>query len=148
MLEDYARQEPQTVVDEGERLVLRLFEAMSSGGDLDVLDEIVAADYVNHEASHDRPPGPEGARQTARWLREGFSDLRFDIADLIADSDRVVARLFMRGTHDGPFKDISATGSVVSVQHIHVFRVAHGRIAEHWACRDDVGAMRQLGVLP
>jgi predicted ester cyclase len=111
-------------------------------------DEYVHPDYVNHEAAAHRPPGPEGMRQTVSWLRDAFSELRFDVRDAIADGDRVALRVQMSGVHTGPLMGMPPTNKPFSVQHIHIFCVADGKIVEHWANRDDLGGMSQLGLLP
>ena len=111
-------------------------------GDLSRIDEVIHPEFINHEAADARAQGPEGYAQTARRLRAGFSDLRLDVQDVIADGDRVAVRLMFEGTHDGPFLGMAATGRRVSAQHIHIFRVQDGLVAEHWACRDDAGAAR------
>jgi steroid delta-isomerase-like uncharacterized protein len=128
-------------------LVTQTFQALSAGGDLAALDELVAPQSLDHEARADRPDGPDGLRAIARSLRSGFPDLRYVIVDLIAEGDRVAARVFVQGTHAGEFRGIPATGRAVSIQQIHIWRVAAGRLEEHWACRDDLAALRQLGVL-
>lgn len=75
---------------------------------------------------------------------------RFD--DMIADGDKVVVRMTVTGTHTGPLefvqRPIPATGKSLTTTHIHIFRVAGDKIVEHWAERDDLGMMKQLGVLP
>ena len=79
-----------------------------------------------------------------RWLHSAFSDIAYDVEDAIAEGDRVALRVTMRGTHTGDFLGRPATGNRFATAHVHVFRVADERIAEHWAVRDDLGLMRQL----
>jgi steroid delta-isomerase-like uncharacterized protein len=132
-------------------VVLEHWRRMYVEGDLDAVDELVAEDYVNHEAAEDRAPGRRGARETVAWLREAFADLTMDVDDVIEQGDKVVVRATMRGRHvgaAGPLARFPVTGREFAVQHIHIFRVADGRIAEHWACRDDLGHLAQLGLLP
>ena len=66
----------------------------------------------------------------------------------IAESDKVAIRVIMHGTHQGEFFGIPPTGKQVTVSGIHIVRIANGRIAEHWGTIDDLGFMRQLGVIP
>ncbi len=90
-------------------------------------------------------------RETMAWLREAFADLSFDVEDVIEEGGKVVIRATLSGRHvgaAGPLAAFPVTNREFSVQHIHIFRVADGLIAEHWACRDDLGHMRQLGLLP
>lgn len=93
------------------------------------------------------PFGPDEVRGTFEWLRGGFSDLRVEVKDLIAEGDKVAARIVMSGTHDGEFVGLQPTGRKWNYEHVHIFRVVDGKIAEHWAVRDDLRAMIQLGVV-
>jgi predicted ester cyclase len=91
--------------------------------------------------------GPADVRATFEWLRAGFPDLWVEILDLIAEDDRVMARIRMQGTQTGGFGKMPATGRASDAEHIHVFRLDSGKIVEHWAVRDDLKAMLQLGVV-
>ena len=129
-------------------IVLNAWEELFNRGNLAATDDYVHPDYTNHEAAAHRPPGPEGMRQTVSWLRNAFSELRFQVEDAIADHDRVALRVQMSGVHTGPLMGMPPTNKPFSVQHIHIFRVADSKIVEHWANRDDLGGMTQLGLLP
>ncbi|MGH2587705.1 MAG: ester cyclase, partial [Dehalococcoidia bacterium] len=72
----------------------------------------------------------------------------YDVAELIAEGDKVVARTTLRGTHNGPFMGIEPTGRRVVQEQIHILRFADGKAFEHRAVRDDLGMMQQLGVVP
>jgi predicted ester cyclase len=128
-------------------LIERLHEEVLNTGDLTPIEELVHPEYLNHNAAEGVPRGRDGFRHTVRFLRDGFPDLRFALDDVIAEGDRVVVRCRFEGTQDGPFMGIPPTGRRVSVQHIHIYRVQDGMVAEHWACRDDVAGMRQLGAI-
>jgi steroid delta-isomerase-like uncharacterized protein len=78
-------------------------------------------------------------------LRTSFPDLTITIEDLIAEGDKVVTRLTARGTHQGTFRGIAPTGRVVSWTGIRIFRIAEGKIVEHWANWDDLSLLQQLG---
>lgn len=79
------------------------------------------------------------------WLLSFFPDHRFDIEDAAADENTV--RGTCSGTYEGELWDIPPTRERFAVQQSHWFRVSDGKVAEHWAVRDDLGMMRQLGVL-
>ena len=106
----------------------------------------MTADYVDHEAPPGTPAGPEGANAVLRWLRSAFDDLSYEVHDAFGDGDRVALRLTSRGTHTGEFMGKAPTGKRFESGAIHIYRVENGKIAEHWAKRDDLGMARQLGL--
>ena len=133
--------------EENEAVVRRYIEQCWNDHDLANIDELVSPDYLNHAASTEeyRRGGP---RRIWEWLLSVFPDHRFDIEDAVASGDRVAVRGTMYGTYEGELRGIPPTGRRVAVQQSHWFRVADGKLAEHWAVRDDLGVMRQLGVMP
>jgi len=127
----------------------RTLEEVFNQGDLAIVDELVAPDFLNHDV----PPGmnsrgPDSTRQIARMLRTAFPDLHFTIEELVAEADTVAGRVTMRGTHLGPFQGIPATGRSFEQAQTHFVRFREGFAIEHRAVRDDLGMMRQLGVIP
>ena len=115
------------------------------GGRYDLAAESVTADYIDHEAPPGTPTGPEGANAVLRWLRGAFADLSYEILDAFSDGDRVAMRIATRGTHTGEFMGKPATGRQFNIESIHIYRIANGKVAEHWAKRDDVGLAQQIG---
>lgn len=137
-------------IEANKSLIRKYFEAMNAG-DLETLAALMAEDCVNH-AAIPQAQGREGGLTIARKLRRAFPDLRMTIEDVVAEADRVMCRLVVTGTHDGPLEFVKlplpATGKSFRVSHIHVFRIANDQIVERWAERDEVGMLRQLGVMP
>ena len=128
------------------RAQLELFGA----GRLELADEMIAPDCVDHGAESrpgsPAPRGPDRIKGVVRWLRGAFPDLTYQVDDAFGDGDRVALRCTARGTSRGEFLGRPPTGRSFEVQQIHLFRLDGGRIAEHWACRDDVAMMQQLGL--
>jgi predicted ester cyclase len=115
---------------------------------LDLVDELFAASYENHAALPGTPPGPEGQRQLMQRLWEAFPDGRFEIEHIAAAGDTVICVGTMSGTHSGTLMGIPPTGRKVEWHQCHMMRIdAHGRALDHKAIRDDLGLMRQMGVL-
>ena len=138
-----------TSEEENKALYRRTFEEVFNQGNLAIVDDLVAPDYLNHEV----PPGvnnrgPDSTRQIVRMLRTAFPDLHFTIEDLVAEGDTVAGRVTMSGTHLGPFQGIPPTGRSFEQAHMHFVRFRNGKAIEHRAVRDDLGMMRQLGVIP
>lgn len=131
-------------------------------GDLAEMQAVYTADVVNRESRNEPPDtrgvGPEAMYATAQWLRRAFSDLAFEIHDAVQDGDLVVVHATMTGRQTGPFVAYDVDGDVdvvfpplgrdFAVTQTHWFRMREGRVAEHWANRDDLGMGRQLGWTP
>ncbi len=119
--------------------------------DVDAAVALVTPDLVNHTAIPEAQ-GAEGLRRILGKLNKAFPDHRVSCDDLIAEGDRVMCRVTMRGTNTGPLEFVRwpmpATGKSVNTTAIHVFRVEGGKIAEHWGAMDLLGMMRQLGMTP
>ena len=120
---------------------------MFARGDLESVDTWTTEDVVSHTSPPGTQDGRAGIRSVIGWIHSGLDDVSYDVDDAFSAGDRVTLRCTMRGTHARPWLGHEPTGRSFSAQQIHIFRIADGRIAEHWACRDDVGMMRQLGFL-
>ncbi len=114
-------------------------------------------DYAEDMKNFNEPVGREGIRTRIEDIVATFPDYRKEIVDLIARGDTVVVRCRVSGTHRGVGKlalnggmlvGVPPTGKHFEVQHIHWYRLRDGKIVEHTAARDDLGMMRQLGLLP
>jgi predicted ester cyclase len=132
------------------QLVRNLYARLMGDGDRSAAAEMVADDYVDH----DLPGIGEGGRQELVALVEGvraaIPDIRPTLPQVIAEGDLVAVRVMASGTHTGaPFPPgIPAAGRSVSWKEVHVFRIANGRIAEHWGVFDMLGILQQLGAAP
>jgi steroid delta-isomerase-like uncharacterized protein len=134
---------------DGHTLARRYFEEVWNQGKVDVLDELLAADYVNHTPSTGHPPkGPGGLKPIVLAIRRAFPDLHYTIDDVIATGENVVIRTTMTGTHEGDLFGIPPTHRKVKVMQIQIERIKDGRIVEHWRVTDELSLMRQLGVVP
>jgi steroid delta-isomerase-like uncharacterized protein len=131
--------------EESKELVLRWFAELDRGN-LDVVDELIAADYVDHNpALPNLPRGREGVRQYVRILKTAFPDAVHIIDDVIAEDNKVMTRVTARGTFLGDCIGYHPTGRVVEISGIAVHRIENGRLIEHWAHADMAGFMHQLG---
>ena len=134
--------DPKSVVEE-------LFRRRGEGDD-SVIDELVAEDMVNHAAG---PQGREGWKQILATIAVDLGDdITVEHHRFIADGEFVAHHMTMRGHHQAStmplLAGVDATGSEVSWTYIHIWRVVDGKVVEHWACRDDVGLLRQMGAWP
>jgi steroid delta-isomerase-like uncharacterized protein len=118
-------------------------------GNLDAIEEFIAPDYVRHtsqfrEGGRD-VHGPDDARKSIAALRAVFPDIHFDLEDILAEGDKVVARWTCTGTHRGEFRGIAATGKRVTFPGMNIYRLRDGKIMERWGVEDGLGLLQQLG---
>ncbi len=133
--------------EENKAAIRRLIEEGFNEDNVEVIDELIAQDVVNHSAVPEHKHGIEGSRHINRWVRAAFSDIRYEIDDMIAEGDMVACRMTVTGTHDGDFRGSPPTGRRFSSDHVHWHRLADGKLVERWAVRDDLGSAQQLGLL-
>jgi predicted ester cyclase len=140
--------------------VNRQFELMAHG-DLEDFRHYTHPEATNREALTEPPEcrgaGPEARYATALWLRSMFSDLRWEIHEIVAQSDLIAIHVTMTGRHTGPYTKYGAAGALImnrpatgrtfTTTQSHWFRIADGKTIEHWANRDDLGMATQLGFL-
>ena len=114
-------------------------------GDESVLDELVAADMVNHAAG---PQGREGLRDILRIVDNDLGPVSVEQHHLVGEGELVAQHLTLHGNHRASTMPLLAGTSVtdrpVAWTFIHLWRVVDGMIVEHWACRDDMGLLEQL----
>ena len=87
-------------IEKNKALISIYFNEIWNKGRMDLLDEIIAPDYINHSPSTPDPkPGPEGLKPIVLDMRNGFPDLHYEIKDLIITEDKIVAKTVVSGTH-------------------------------------------------
>ena len=135
---------------QGSGLIKRFYEEVIGNGDLGLIDELAADDFIDHEEGlPGQPPGKEGVRFFVDAMRAAFPDLRpASLEPMLADGDLEAARVILTGTHEGDFMGVSATGRSVELETIDIIRLVDGKVAEHWGITDTMSLMQQLGALP
>ena len=124
-----------------------LFAEIMSGHDVSRLDEIKAANYVNHNAFAE--PGLEGSKKVLGAIIAGVPDLKVTAEDVFvsADGSRVVGRYRYEGTHTGNLLGYPATGRHFVMRSIAIWRVEHGRFVEHWDELNTLEVFIQIGAV-
>lgn len=131
------------------QLIFRYFDEVWNQGRLEVLDEIIASDYVNHSPSVPNPrPGPDDLKPIVRAMRAGIPDLHYQILDTVVTADKVAIHLRVTGTHSGDLFGMAPTGRAIDVRQMQIEWIQNGRIWQHWRVTDELALMRQLGVVP
>jgi steroid delta-isomerase-like uncharacterized protein len=135
---------------EASKVVMRrYFEEIWNERKLELLDELIAADYVNH-ASPDPslPSGAAGLKPVFASVLQTFPDIRFSIDDVVAEGEKVVTRWSMRATQRGEVMGMPGSGKQVTLSGISIDRIVDGKIVEHWRVQDDLGLAQQVGAVP
>lgn len=126
----------------------RRVEVLFNRGELERIEEFVTDDFVNHEAWPGEDPGPAGFRIRLERLRSAFPDMRMEVRECVAGGDLVAYRAVLSGTHRGELLGMAPTGRRFAAPQMHMLRLRDGRTSEHWATRDDLGMLTQLGIIP
>lgn len=134
--------------EENKVTVRHFVEQVQNQGQLNVIDEICAQNFVDHTAPAGLPSGRAGVKMQFSTMRNAFPDMKATIHEQIAEGEMVANRKTVQGTHRGEFMGIAPTGNVVSFEVIDVIRLVDGKIVEYWNSTDRIGLMRQLGVMP
>jgi steroid delta-isomerase-like uncharacterized protein len=133
---------------EDNKAVVRRWIELWNTHDVAAVDEMVSSDYVRHDPNAPEVRGPEAQKQLLTMFFTAFPDLHLTIEDLIAEGDKVVARLTARGTHQGELLGMPPSNTRVAIMLVDIFRLADGRIAEQWAILDILGMLQQIGAIP
>jgi predicted ester cyclase len=132
------------LTDDNKALVQKFYEEIVNQKNLTALGQFVAPNAVNHTVPSGFPQGPS---QFLGLHFNAFPDLKVTVEDLLADGDKVVARVSILGTHQGALRAVSPTGKPFTGMAINIFRIVNGKIVEHWGLADRLGALQQLGVV-
>lgn len=134
---------------ETKAMTRRFLEEAFNGGNLGVVDELVAPQFVNHDSALPEPTiGIEAAKASISGYRGAFPDLRVTIEQQVAEGEYVTTRWTARGTHQGDLFGMTATGKQATVTGITIDRIVDGKFVESWTNWDTLGLMQQLGVVP
>jgi len=136
-------------IEDNKAVLHRVYDEIINQGNFDVIPELVSEDVVEHEQFPGLPTtGHEAVRAAIGMFRESFSDLRFTVDDMIAEGDKVAARITVTGTHTGQFMGMPPTNKNVEVQAIDILEIHDGKITAHWGQTDQGAMMEQLGMAP
>ena len=139
--------EDKAVVNNNEAIARHFFYEGWNGGDLSVVDEVVAADFVNRVPMKGQAVGPKGLKQLIAAWRNGFPDMSVVIDLVFSEGQKVAVRWTLTGTHRGTFLAIPPTGKTVMVPGITLFRIENGKIKEAWEHWEQAGMRMQLGLV-
>lgn len=133
--------------DENKTLIRRLYEEGISKGNMSILDESIAVDYIEHLFLPDLPPGLEGLKMFVQAFHVGFPDVHITVEDVIAEQDKAASRITIRGTHTDGFQGLPSTGKQVTLEALDHWRFSGGKVVEHWGGPNQFGLLHQLGLV-
>lgn len=136
------------ISENNKQFMQRFVERAINQKDINAMDELVAADFLEHVPLPGQGPGREGLKDAISSLVSAFPDLHWTIDEQIGEGEKVVSRFRMTGTHDGEFLGIAATGRPVDVWGVVIDVVRDEKFAESRIIMDTLGLMQQLGVIP
>lgn len=131
--------------EENKAIIRRAFEAWNAG-DLDLFEELWAADYVHHDPAEPEVRSLEDYKRYVAYVHSSYPGMGFTVEDMLAEGDKVAARYTWRATDTVGRPDRPPTGRQMTMTGISMYRLASGQIAEMWTNWDQLGYYRQLGV--
>lgn len=135
-----------SILNKNKELILRYFEEVWNQGKLEVLDDIMAANYINHSPGMPNPPqGPAGLKPIILAIRQAFPDLKYVINNMVISEEQVAVHTTMHGTHQGEFFGLAPTAKLIEVDQMQIERIKNNQIVEHWRVTNDLALMQQLG---
>ena len=129
-------------VEKNKALARRYQEEVWGKGSLDLIDELLAADFVDHSLPAGMDPSFAGAKRAVQGALNAFPDGQWTVEDVIAEGEKVVLRWKMDATHEHEFRGIAPVGKPVTVTGITILRIVGGKIVERWVNWDSL-ALRQ-----
>jgi len=135
--------------EENKALVAASFQEVFNQGNLDVIDEVVSPELIDHALPlPGAPSGRDGVKVFAAVVRHAFPDLSSTVNHAIAEGDLVALHVTSKGTMRGEFAGMPASGKQATWDAVHIARVRDGKIVEHWVVQDQLGMLQQLGFVP
>jgi steroid delta-isomerase-like uncharacterized protein len=134
-------------IEQNKNTVIEFVEALFTKGDLAAVDEYLAEEFVNHDPPIGLTADREGMRTAGAMFRTAFPDWHSDMGILVGEDDLVVEPFSASGTQHGEIFGVPPSGRTVTLPGINIWRVRGGRIVERWGRLDELGLLRQLGLV-
>jgi predicted ester cyclase len=131
-------------VSQNKEVVIRFNKEFLERGDVTVLKELVADDFVNRTAAGPVPDNVDGLKQFITMLHKGFSDFHIDIHEQIGENDLVATRKTIHATHTGEIMGHQPTGKKVAFRVMDIVRLRDRKYAEHWGQNNIIEVIQGL----
>jgi steroid delta-isomerase-like uncharacterized protein len=135
--------------EQNKQLARRLVEEVINQRKMDVIEELFAPGFVEHEVVPPGvPPGPDGVKALFGMVHSAFPNFKATIEHLIAEDGHVALHMNWTGRHEADFMGIPPTGKTISIAVIDIMSITEGKFVAHWGVMDQMALMQQLGVIP
>jgi steroid delta-isomerase-like uncharacterized protein len=134
-------------IEQNKSTVTGFIDALFTKGDLSAVDEFLTDEFVNHDPPMGVTADREGMRAAGAMFRAAFPDWHSDLGILVGEGDLVVEHFTASGTQQGAVLGVPPSGRTVTLPGINIWRVRDGRITERWGRLDELGLLRQLGLV-
>jgi steroid delta-isomerase-like uncharacterized protein len=136
-----------TDTETNKKVVTEFIDGLFTRGDLGAVDQFLHEDYVDHDPPFGADGSREGMRGVGAMIRAALPDWRSDLHLLVAEGDVVAEHFTASGTQRGELMGVAPTGKELVLPGINIWRLRDGRIVERWGRLDELGFLRQLGVV-
>lgn len=135
-------------MDKNKEIISKFYLDAINKGNEELINEILAENFIDHNASPDLPEGRNGFKQFLKMLVVAFPDIRVQVEDIISEKDKVAVRLTISGSQTGVLLgQIPPSGKTAVWTGIDILKIENGKITERWSQRDLLGMMRQIGAI-
>ncbi len=134
--------------EENKAIIRQFAEEGLNKHNFDAIERLLAPNYTNYFPGAPSPLNTNSFRQATDELFTAFPDLHLELHEMIAEGDAVAARYTMRGTQQGPFQGMPATGKTISVGGTAFYHVKDGKMVDDYPGFDALTMMQQLGAIP
>jgi len=135
------------ISDGNKHLMQRFYDEVFNEGNLHVIDELLAEDFVEHEEFPGLTPDREGVKQFFAMFRAAFPDVTCEVEHIVGEGVFIVAHARCHGTHQGDWMGVPASGRPINVHLFDLVRFIDGRATAHWGAFDGLTLMQQIGAI-
>lgn len=136
------------LIEKNKEIAIRFYNDVLNNGALELLDDIMSGDFIDHNAGPGQLRGIGAFKDFLKRITTAFPDLQIKIEDVLADGNKVTARLSITGTQTGPLGTIPASNIKANWTGIDILEIENGKIISRWSERNLLGLMKQIGVIP
>jgi predicted ester cyclase len=134
----------QDMAATNKELVRRFYKEVYGDWNMALVDQVISPRFISHDWPQDGPSGPQAFRDYYTAIRSAVSGARYEVDDLIAESDRVVVRWRLLGRHTGDFGSIPPSGRPITLKGIAIYRLESGMLMERWVVSDLHGLLEEI----